>query len=479
MKKTLYDNSLSKYQTSFVESESQLDELLHIDKLPSNEILKKHFKVANKGKNKFVFKLILNKDIWIKLTSNKNLTYFEKIIYAKNWYGPKKISYRKTIFFTDRNNYHVDKVEWFYSDKKRLVVRENFINMLAAMEGIEEELFYLPYPPEQCQKVLDDYFIISENLKKESFKNHFTLGKDLSKISHNINTLSFKEMAANSKTKQPMQYFHEQEDKSFPDFCQVLPTYLMNYNIVIQSKSKGDTHDVVLSNIYFHLFDNQRVSIFCVRYKIDGTFIVEFNPKNNELKYKQILISNKFSDFDKIDDRVTITMENDHFPVTFKRILLPRFLGNYGLPRIFEFNQHNDNFKNKLKFKQGYKTQIIKKLYRDNIDLNENYRIFANLLHRQKDNSTIDEVLSIVGDYKKGIDDGTKDLLIMNYQELNDELTKNQIAKTIFDQLHLMIKRYSDETQREPSTLVQNIQDYLKTFERKESLEDYLVIEEE
>ena len=145
MKKPLYENSLSKYQTTFVESESQLQELLELDKLPSNEILKTHFKVTNKGRNKLVFKLVLNKDIWIKLTSNKNHTYFEKIIYAKNWYGPKKISYRKSIFFTEKNKYHVDKIEWFYSDNKYLKVRENFINMLAAMEGLEEELFYLPH----------------------------------------------------------------------------------------------------------------------------------------------------------------------------------------------------------------------------------------------------------------------------------------------------------------------------------------------
>ena len=478
MKKPLYENSLSKYQTSFVESESQLQELLELDKLPSNEILKIHFKVTNKGRNKLVFKLVLNKDIWIKLTSNKNHTYFEKIIYAKNWYGPKKISYRKSIFFTEKNKYHVDKIEWFYSDNKYLKVRENFINMLAAMEGLEEELFYLPHPPESCQKILDNYFLISENLKKDSFKHHFTLGDNLQKISDNINTLSFKEMVANSKTRLPIQYFHEQENKDLPDFGGFLPTYILNYKTIIQSKSNGDPHDVVLTNIYFHLFNDQKTSIFCVRYKIDDTFIVEFNPQKNELKYKQILISNKFTDYDNLEDRVTITLEDNVFPVKFKRILLPKLLANYGLPRIFEFNPTNSQFKNKMKFKQGYKTQIIKKLYRDNVDLDENYRIFAHLLHRQKNRDTIDEVLAIAGDYKNGIDEDTKELLVMNYQELVDELPKSDTAKVIFNDLYLLIQDYSEAKNREPSILVRKIQELIKTFHREESLSDYIIIEE-
>jgi hypothetical protein len=285
-------------------------------------------------------------------------------------------------------------------------------------------------------------------------------------------------MVANSNTRLPIQYFHEQKNKELPDFGGFLPTYILNYKTIIQSKSNGDPHDVVLTNIYFHLFNDQKTSIFCVRYKIDDTFIVEFNPQKNELKYKQILISNKFTDYDNLEDRVTITLEDNIFPVKFKRVLLPKLLANYGLPRIFEFNPTNSQFKNKMKFKQGYKTQIIKKLYRDNVDLDENYRIFAHLLYRQKSRDTIDEVLAIAGDYKNGIDEDTKELLVINYQELVDELPKSDTAKVIFNDLYLLIQDYSEAKNREPSILVRKIQELIKTFHREESFLDYITIEE-
>ena len=320
--------------------------------------------------------------------------------------------------------------------------------------------------------------MISEKLKKDSFKNYFILDNNFEKLSDKVNNIPFKEMVANSKTRLPIEYFHEQKDHKYPDLTNILPAYILNYQHIVQSKENGDPHNVVLTNIYFHLFDNQRTSVFCVRYKIDDTFIVEFNPQKNELKYKQILISNKFTDYDNLEDRVTITLEDNVFPVKFKRILLPKLLANYGLPRIFEFNPTNSQFKNKMKFKQGYKTQIIKKLYRDNVDLDENYRIFAHLLHRQKNRDTIDEVLAIAGDYKNGIDEDTKELLVMNYQELVDELPKSDTAKVIFNDLYLLIQDYSEAKNREPSILVRKIQELIKTFHREESLSDYIIIEE-
>ena len=445
-------------EVKMIDENNNIGDILHINKIPDKNFLKKYGEEFKNIKNKITYKIIINDDLWVKFITNKNLTLIEKIIYSKNWFGPKKIRYSNTISWSSKNKYYINHVEWFSNDKERLNINKNHIDMISDLEKISRDDFYLPTPPKKYRDALDKYFLFSKIKDTEEFNNCFLLSNDLDGFQEKIKKLTFENLITNSTSKESTENYSEQENFKMPYFSKMIPSYVLSYKNKIQSKDKGDKHDVVLTNVYLHLFKDKIISIYKIRYKIDNKFIAEFNPLKKELSYKQIKIGSEKNE-DEFGKDITITLTNNCFPITYKRILLPMALAKYGLPRVFEFNIENDNFKNKLNFKQGYKTEIIKKLYKKYVQTDLNYMAFAFLFFKQKRKDGIDEIIKIAENYQHGISTETRELLVMNYQYLNDEIPKINRYKKIHDFYFKTIKDYSEINVKNPVSLIDCLKD--------------------
>lgn len=198
MNKVLYDKSMIR-DDAFLSDIEDVNDLLNFKNLPTREFLEKNSAKTTTDKNKITYKIIVDKDTWIKFNTNLNFSQIEKIIYSKNWYGPKKITYHRLMFWSKEPKYYVNKIEWFFGDKNYLKVTQIFINMLASMEKLNVEDFYLPDPPKKCRDILDNYFLISKDKQNEKFNTQFSLNNDFKTLSDTARKLSFKEMVANSK----------------------------------------------------------------------------------------------------------------------------------------------------------------------------------------------------------------------------------------------------------------------------------------
>lgn len=425
----------------------QISNLLNIEYIPSEDLLNKISYTQLDNKKIYTFK---TPDAYQIIITVKGRSIIKEIIHDE-FFGPKKIYYEKSIFSIQKEEYYLNDFFFFTRSKKNIKLTSNHIINIATRHNLDVYEFIKPFPENNIISLLNQYSNKKE-LKQHQTDNltnaFFHFGKNC--FSQKIKELTYNDIILKNTTFSFSDFFFPEPDKEEPKNETYFPNFMIKYNKKLNIENCDD--HIVLKQICFQNFENKKINIISIKLKINDSVILNYNLEKDSFSYSNILIKYK-NIYDHYEQFVKIIFCKNVFPFQIEKILLPMLYTDYGLERIFYFNNNKFNYKKVLFSEKNIKE--IKPLYKKGIK----YNLSCMLLSYMCSKNEIKNV-QLIKNNIYDFNNPTKneiDLILMN---LNDNEIMNNLDKiqTVHQEFSNIVIEHSD---------IKNTLNHLKKFSKK------------